>query len=140
MHDVFLVVHRRLRDFDGRASMTTWLYGITRGVASNHRRGRTRESRRIELVQPKPATLPAADADAQRRQAAQFVREFLSTLDEGKRRVFELVELEGLSVREAAQMCRLNVNTAHARLRAARQAFGRASSKFRGEIPRSASA
>ena len=40
--DVFLVVHRRLADFEGRSSLTTWLYGIALRVARDHRRRQRR--------------------------------------------------------------------------------------------------
>ena len=40
VHDVFLVVHRRLADFEGRSAVTTWLYGIARRVAADYRRRR----------------------------------------------------------------------------------------------------
>jgi len=140
MHDVFVIVHRRLDDYDGRAALTSWLYGITRGVASNYRRGRAREARRIEHAQPKPQTLPPTDDAARRREAAAFVRAFLETLDPDKREVFTMVDLEGLSVKEVAALLRINVNTAHARLRAARLAFKRASAEFRCERPASESA
>ncbi len=126
VHDVFVIVHRRLDDYDGRAALTSWLYGITRGVASNHRRGRAREARRIERAQPRPATLPPTDEVAQRREAAEFVRGFLGSLEPSKRELFALVDVEGVSVKEAAVMAKINVNTAHARLRAARLAFKRA--------------
>src|SRR5260221_356262 len=36
--DVFLVVHRRLAEFEGRAKMTTWLFRISLRVASDRRR------------------------------------------------------------------------------------------------------
>src|SRR5689334_9453575 len=36
--DVFLVVHRRLPEFEGRASLKTWVYEIVRRVARDHRR------------------------------------------------------------------------------------------------------
>lgn len=140
MHDVFVIVHRRLDDYDGRAALTSWLYGITRGVASNHRRGRAREARRIERAQPKPQTLPPTDDGAQRREAAAFVRRFLAELDPAKRDVFTMVDLEGLSVKDAANLAKINVNTAHARLRAARLAFKRASAEFRRDHPASESA
>lgn len=137
VHDVFVIVHRRLGDYDGRAALTTWLYGITRGVASNARRGRAREDRRIERAQPKPVTLPPTDDRTRRTEAAAFVRSFLQSLDPGKREVFALVELEGHTVKDVAAMMQLNVNTTHARLRAARQAFQEAAAAFRGETPRS---
>ena len=47
----------------------------------------------------------------------------LDTLDEDKRIVFALVELEQLSVPEVARILELNLNTAYSRLRLARQAF-----------------
>src|SRR5690606_28421405 len=36
LQDVFLVVHRRLADFDGRTSIRNWLYGIARRVVSDY--------------------------------------------------------------------------------------------------------
>lgn len=131
MHDVFLIVHRRLHEFDGRAAMTTWLYNITRGVASNHKRGRAREQRRLRSVRPVPSSATDPEVAAGRGQAAQLVREFLDTLDPDKRRIFELVDLDGLAVPEAAEICRVNVNTAYSRLRAARRAFQDAVDRFR---------
>jgi len=44
-------------------------------------------------------------------------------MDEDKRIVFALVELEQLSVPEVARMLDLNLNTAYSRLRLARHAF-----------------
>ena len=35
--DVFIVVHRRLDEFEGRATMKTWLYQIARRVALRYR-------------------------------------------------------------------------------------------------------
>src|SRR5690606_33819611 len=36
--DAFLVVHRRLADFEGRASVKTWLFSVAQRVALNYRR------------------------------------------------------------------------------------------------------
>lgn len=126
MHDVFLVLHRRWRDYDGRAAMTTWLYEITRGVVSNTQRGRRRELLRIERAAPRPASPPDPATHAEHDEAARFLEEFLPTLDPDKRRIFELVELEGLRVPEAAELCRVKLNTAYSRLRAARRQFQQA--------------
>jgi len=51
------------------------------------------------------------------------VMAILDTLDEDKRIVFALVELEQLAVPEVARMLELNLNTAYSRLRLARAAF-----------------
>ncbi len=142
MHEVFLVVHRRLPEYDGRIALTTWLYQLTRGVVSNHRRSRAREQRRIELVDPRPAPAPDPEAQTRRGQAAAFVRAFLEELDPDKREVFELVELEGLAMPEVAELVGVNLNTAYSRLRAARQLFQRAVDRMRAAderrlVPRS---
>lgn len=131
MHEVFLVVHRRLPEYDGRVAMTTWLYHVARGVVSNHRRSRAREQRRLELVDPRPAAAPDPEAQTRRGQAAAFVRAFLAELDPDKREVFELAELEGLPIPEVAELVGVNLNTAYSRLRAARQLFQRAVDRIR---------
>jgi len=131
MHETFLVVHRRLPEYDGRVAMTTWLYHLTRGVVSNHRRSRAREQRRIALVDPKPTAAPDPEAQTKRGQAAAFVRAFLAELDADKREVFELVELEGLPVPEVAELVGQNLNTTYSRLRAARQLFQRTVDRIR---------
>lgn len=131
MHEVFLVVHRRLGDYDGRVAMTTWLYQLTRGVVSNHRRSRRREERRLKLVDARPAPAPDPEAQTGRDQAAAFVRTFLEQLPPDKRDVFELAELEGLPMPRVAQMIGINLNTAYSRLRAARQRFQRAVTRLR---------
>lgn len=131
MHEVFLVVHRRLPEYDGRVAMTTWLYHLTRGVVSNQRRSWARERRRLALVDPKPTAAPDPEAHTGRGQAAAFVRTFLEQLDPDKREVFELAELEGLAMPEVAELVGVNLNTAYSRLRAARQLFQRAVDRIR---------
>jgi len=132
MHEVFLVVHRRLPEYEeGRVAMTTWLYHLTRGVVSNHHRRIRREQRRLQLVDARPAPSPDPEAHTRRGQAAAFVRSFLARLDPDKREVFELAELEGLPVPEVAESLGINLNTAYSRLRAARQRFARAVEQLR---------
>ena len=137
MHDVFIVVQRRLDEYDGRASMTTWLYHITRGVVSNYRRGKTREARRLEVVGQTPARRPTdPEGMTAKKQAAQLVQIFLDGLDEDKRQVFELVDIEGMPVPEAAKICDIKLNTAYSRLRAARKLFSDAAHRMRAASSR----
>lgn len=123
-HEVFLVVHRRLPEFDGRAAISTWLFAIARGVASNRRRSDQRRARRLEqLPEPPP---PALDPNEQleRGEAVAAVERFLTGLPDDQRTVFELFEVEGLRAPEIAEMLAVNVNTVYTRLRAARLRFG----------------
>ena len=116
--DVFVVVHRRLPEFEGRAQITTWLFAIARRVAGGYRRKRTTE----ELAD-EPAGPSDTFADFSRAEATATVLAILDTIDEDKRIVFALVELEQLSVPEVAKLLDLNLNTAYSRLRLARHAF-----------------
>jgi RNA polymerase sigma-70 factor (ECF subfamily) len=134
VQDVFIVVHRRLHEWQGKAAISTWLFAIARRVASNHRRRTRRTEPLVEdasngavrgaLPQAAEAE-PGSDpfAEAARAQAAATVLAILDQLDDAKRSVFALVELEQLAVPEVARMLGINLNTAYSRLRLARQAF-----------------
>lgn len=125
--DVFLVVHRQLGAFRGQSTLKTWLFGILRNVASNHRRA---IKRRDPGDAPRPTDLapdaPSPLEHAQNLEAAAFVQGFLSTLDDRKRAVFVLGALEELSMPEVAAALSIPLNTAYTRLRRAREDFQRA--------------
>ena len=128
VQDVFVVVHRRLAEFEGRAAITTWLFAIARRVAGTHRRSAARRATRP--IEPLSEELPdhragGGDpfAELSRAQAAAAVLAILEQLDDDKRIVFALVELEQLSVPEVARMLDIKLNTAYSRLRLARHAF-----------------
>jgi len=121
VQDVFVVVHRRLGDFEGRAAITTWLFAIARRIASGYRR-RTGTDRTEELVDD-PVGTADTFAALSRAQAAATVMSILERMDEDKRVVFALVELEQLTVPEVAKLLDVNLNTAYSRLRLARTAF-----------------
>ena len=132
VQDVFVVVYRKLGEWQGKAAITTWLFAIARRVASSHRRRAGKRTEPLdgelarglarELIDERPG---GGDpfAEMSRTQAAATVFAILEQLDHDKRIVFALVELEQLSVPEVARMLDLNLNTAYSRLRLARQAF-----------------
>ncbi len=132
MHEVFLVVHRRLAEYDGRSSMTTWLFHLARGVVSNWQRGLAREQARLLRVAPVADSSSDPEGGALRTQAQTFVHDFLAAIGDEQRDVFELVELEGESVPDVARSLGINLNTAYSRLRLARSAFAAAAAKWRG--------
>ena len=137
--DVFLVVHRRLHEFEGRGSVQAWLYSILRRVAADHRRG---ELRKGMADSESPETLadahePGPESRALRSEAVRLLCKLLGELDEDKRDLLVLVDLEGLSVPEAAGAVNCNLNTAYSRLRAARQAMQMGFAQHRAEDWRS---
>ncbi len=127
VQDVFLVVHRRLPEFEGRAAIKTWLYGIALRVAKDHRRAQIRQAHKTERlarllcvdVQATPTPIEAAE----RHEANQVLHALLAEMDDEQREVLVLVDMEGLSVREASTALRLHVRTCQRRLRRARATF-----------------
>lgn len=124
-HDVFIVVHRRILEFEGRSSVRTWLFGIVRRIAFRHRRGQDRRDKKAQAlatVASEPADL---DEHVKRREAGELLGAFLAELDEERRAVFVLGELEQLGRREIGAALGINPNTAYSRLRSAQAAFAR---------------
>lgn len=135
LQDVFVVVHRKLDEFDTARSIRSWLWGIARRVARDHRRNAARIQRRLSVVtRPEPA--PSPEDEAARREASTVVAEFLSSLGEDQRDVFVLAELEEMTAPEIANALGVKVNTVYSRLRTARLRFKRAVERFRARAQR----
>jgi RNA polymerase sigma-70 factor (ECF subfamily) len=128
--EVFLVVHRRLHEYDGASPVRTWLFAIAMRCASDHRR-RAHVRRETLAAEPPPQSVPADQAEALRRgRARELLQKILDGLDDDKRAVFILFELEQLPMSEVAPMLGVPLQTAYSRLHAARKhvedAIGRA--------------
>lgn len=132
--DVFVVAHRRLAEFDGR-SLRGWLYAIALRVASDYRRGAARRhSLPLEAPFPTPASDPARASELN--ESVRVLHLLLGDLDEPKRTVFVLGELEELSAPEIAEVLGVNLNTVYSRLRAARSDFDAALKRHRARSER----
>jgi RNA polymerase sigma-70 factor (ECF subfamily) len=131
--DVFLAVHRQLPAFRGESAVRTWLFGIVRNVASNHRRSGKRKGGHAPLDEDLPSTGPGPADKIEEIQAADFVRAFVATLDEGRRELFVMVLLEEISVPEAAAALGIPLNTAYTRVRRMRVAFQQALARREGK-------
>lgn len=125
VQDVFLVVARRLPEFRGEASIRTWLFAITMRVVQVHRRSASRHLRRVEAFAEAHGGEGGTDPYA-RSDAADALLKLLDRLDDDRRAVFVLAELEGMTAQEIAAGLGLNVNTVYSRLRAARLQLERA--------------
>jgi RNA polymerase sigma-70 factor (ECF subfamily) len=130
MQEVFMIVHRRLPEFEERASLRAWLSAIVIGVVRNYRRT-------VRRKEPMPAgQLRALEPDtladgatrdplqaAEHDEAVQELYEILEAMQQERREIFVLAELEELSAPEIAQALQMNVNTVYFRLRSARREF-----------------
>lgn len=122
VQDVFVVVYRRLDDFEHRSTVKTWLFGIALRVVRTHRRTLARKR-----AEPLPEVLTSSDRDPQaeseRREALSVLDSILDTMDDDKRSVFVMAELEQMTAPEIAAVTETKLNTVYSRLRAARKMF-----------------
>ena len=138
--DVFLVVHRKLAEFKGRSKMTTWLFAICMNVARDwHRAGARREVPDGDVAAgSKRDSSSDLAADVERRRRLALLEDILDQLVLEQRTVFVLFELEGMGGIEIAELLDVPVGTVHSRLRLAREAFRKVTTRMeaRGQIER----
>lgn len=122
VHDVFMVVARRLAEYEGRATMRTWLFAIAMRVAQAARRDAAREQRHHDRLRDVAVDshAPHDGADAARMLAA-----LLDRLDDDQRAVFIMAELEGMTAPEIAAATQTKIPTVYSRLRLAKEALAR---------------
>src|SRR5262245_51284157 len=106
VQEIFIVAHQRLADFEGRSSVRTWLFGIVINVVRAHRRALL--AKQPHALRPEVRADPELVADpasgpherAAKAEAARIVDQVLENLDDDKREVLVLAELEQMSAPE----------------------------------------
>jgi RNA polymerase sigma-70 factor, ECF subfamily len=142
VQETFVIVHRRLGEFEGRSSLRTWLFGILRNVVRAHRRSLL--AKNLHAIHPESAADLEALRDAApgpheivaQAEAVRLVDQLLEALDEEKREVFVLAELEQMTAPEIAAALAIPVNTVYSRLRIARHEFAAAAARHRARDER----
>jgi len=122
-HDVFLVVHRQLPTFEGRAQISTWLFSICRWVASDYRRSAPIRREVVVDVRHLARTRSTTRDALERLDASELSRllqAILSRMSEKRRVTFVMYELEEMSGEEIAEVLAIPVGTVRSRLNAAR--------------------
>jgi RNA polymerase sigma-70 factor (ECF subfamily) len=132
--EVFLVVHRRVHELEGRAAMRTWLYAICVRKALSMRRDAARRRSReagepTEATEPRTEQTPEAELERTRKLAQALG--ILEEVAEDKRVVFVLYEVEQLPMSEVAEIVQCPLQTAYSRLYAARREIAEALRRLR---------
>jgi RNA polymerase sigma-70 factor (ECF subfamily) len=128
VQEVFVVVHRRLHEFEGRARLSTWLYRICLRVASDRRR--SAYVRREEPSDVERMDLPDSGRNSEQKmvddEELALLEASLGSLPFEQRAVFSLFELERISCESIAGILEIPLGTVYSRLRLAREAFRKA--------------
>jgi RNA polymerase sigma-70 factor (ECF subfamily) len=118
--DVFVIVHRSLDRYEERNQMRSWLYRICVREASRYRRSRKPAGTVDVDLLAEPSGSTPEDAARASEARADFDR-LLGVLDEERRAVFVLYEVEELPMEEVATVVGCPLATAYSRLRSARK-------------------
>ncbi len=122
--EVFVVAHRRLGDFEDRGhGPRAWLYQIVLRIASESRRHRRRHPVDSDGGAAEAFLRCTSDpsADVEARESLGRLDAALSQLDDDKRAVLVLHDVEEMTAPEIAEATGVPLNTVYSRLRLARQ-------------------
>ena len=132
---VFTKVYFRIRDFDLRAALITWIYKITINECYNHLR-KHRPHRMVCVAEMTEAeahqmeNTPAADPSPQRRaELAQMVSLLLGKVSQEERLLLLMKEVEGYSIEDLARLFAYNENTVKVKLFRARRKLAKLARK-----------
>jgi RNA polymerase sigma-70 factor (ECF subfamily) len=133
--EVFWVAARRLSDIEsGRES--SFLYGVALRIAAGELR-RLRTGMPLVEIGQAPVMVderPSPEERLVERQARQLLDEVLNRMPSDLRTVFVLFELEGIEVRQIAELEEIPVGTASSRLRRAREEFSAITKRVRAAL------
>lgn len=124
--DVFIIVARKLQNYQHKGAIKGWLYRIAHHEVLHYRRSYARRKHRgvpfTEYGEQTTAqSLWPPEQTVACKQVQGLVKQFLASLDEEKRRVFFLYEIEGLTAPEIAANESINLNTVYSRIRMAKK-------------------
>lgn len=126
VQEVFLQVHRSLKDFRFGARFSTWLYRVTVNVVLMQRRAARSRPQLVEAPEgltPLDGALTPEEQAVRNRRIEAFYR-LLDRLSEKKRTAYILHEMQGMSPAEIAEAVSAPVLTVRTRLFYARRELG----------------
>ena len=129
IQDVFIEVFRSLDRFRGEAKLSTWIARITSRVAMAHIGRRKPAAQSLDSVPEVAAREPSADTVAEAREAAERLYRALDRVDAVHRIAFSLHVIEGLPLREVADVMEASLVATKSRVWRARRELERRASR-----------
>lgn len=116
VQETLIAIHTRRDSYDASYPVTAWIYAIARYRMIDHFRRHKRRGGDHIPIDDAPALFTAAEDEAS--DAKRDVMRLLDTLPAKQREAIQLVKLDGMSVRDAAQ--RLNLSESDVKVSAHR--------------------
>lgn len=125
--EVLVRIYRSLGEFAGRARFATWVYRITANVAGGQQRKHRRRRKLEQLtVLERSETEPHRELESLHlANLAARALDFFQDLPEQQRVIFDLVDLQGMTPAEVADLSGMNRSTVRAHLFKARRTIRR---------------
>lgn len=132
LQDVYMVLVRKIRQFQGRSALSTWLHRITVNAALMKKRVRTRHEVDVPLGQPNqdlPLGMDRLDSCLQKRsqhdallakEVCARIEDSAEELPEKYREVFYLRDVYGFSIRETGLVLGITESAVKSRLHRSR--------------------
>lgn len=128
MQETFISVYRRVDNFRGDAKLSSWLYRIATNKALTILRSRQRkQGKNVSLETDEEEPLPLIDQMAPipeevllRQETAALIQEGLQAMSPKLKAALVLYELEGLSIRETAEILEISESATKLRVHRAR--------------------
>jgi RNA polymerase sigma factor (sigma-70 family) len=121
VHDVFMKVHAKVGDFQGRSSIFTWIYRVSVNECLTWLRGRNRRGLALELIEElEPTVEEEEDVDAHL-----LAEKLMGWTDKTTRQILFMAYLEGLKQEEIARVLNISRRAVSKRLNVFREKVAR---------------
>jgi RNA polymerase sigma-70 factor (ECF subfamily) len=133
VHETFLVVHRRLSEYDPSRPLRPWVLGIAYRRAADYRRLARHKREALDVLhehEPTDAS-PGADERLAVSEDIALLQRALETLAPERREVIVLHDLEGMLMSDIAELVGVPVATGYSRLRVGREDLAKAVHRLR---------
>jgi RNA polymerase sigma-70 factor (ECF subfamily) len=124
LQDTLLSIATHLGEFEGRSSLSSWVFALTRSACARRRRGLKNRPTVSEDDAPEAHDAePSPEERTAERELAAAINRALDTLPEDYREVIVLRDMEGLTAPDAAASLGVTVDAVKSRLHRAREAL-----------------
>ena len=124
LQDTLMSIAEHLADFEGRSSLSSWVFALTRSACARRRRGlKNRPTVAEPFAMDRPDLSPTPEQQAVNRELSQALSRALSDLPDTYREVILLRDVEGLTAPETADALGVSLDAVKSRLHRAREAL-----------------